>query len=84
MELRFKRCLLCRADVFTRSSQPFVAPSGMLASHPKWGAPSSWEAVAPASGGYATLDYGDLDHPCYKREGCGACVPPAMSIASSL
>ena len=55
----------------------------MLASHPKWGAPSSWEAVAPASGGYATLDYGYLDHPCYKREGCGACVPLALSIASS-
>ena len=47
------------------------------------GAPSSWEAVAPASGGYATLDYGDLDHPCYKREGCGTCVPPALSSASS-
>ena len=75
LELRFKRCLLCRADVFTRSSQPFVAPSGMLASNPDQGSSqSSWEAAAPASGGYASLDYGDHDHPCYQREGCGTCV----------
>ena len=75
LELRFKRCLLCRADVFTKSSQPFVAPSGMLASNPDQGSSqSSWEAAAPASGGYASLDYGDHDHPCYQREGCGTCV----------
>ena len=75
LELRFKRCLLCRADVFTKSSQPFVAPSGMLASNPDQdSSQSSWEAAAPASGGYASLDYGDHDHPCYQREGCGTCV----------
>ena len=75
LELRFKHCLLCRADVFTKSSQPFVAPSGMLASRPVAGSSqSSWEAGAPASGGYASLDYGDHDHPCYQREDCRTCV----------
>lgn len=75
LDLRFKHCLLCRADAFTESSQPFVAPSGMRASNSNQGSsPSSWEAAAPASGGYASLDYGDHDHPCYQREGCGTCV----------
>ena len=33
-----------------------------------------WEHVAPDSSGYATLEYGRDEHPCYELDDCRSCV----------
>ena len=33
-----------------------------------------WEAVAPSSSGYASLEYGRDEHPCYELDDCRSCV----------